>query len=161
MDKNNLDKTPKPNERIGEYLRRIRKAMRLTQEEVAQLGGIHKQTVIKIEARQSTRLSQKTRKGFVYALKIPETYLDALVQDLEIFPIAQNVKICPQCWKPGTQPEPQWLDLRAKYCFLCGEGLRDRCECGRAIADWHYAFCPFCGKGLNKNRQTIDKLLNL
>lgn len=142
-----FDKTPKPDENLSEYLRRIRKAMNLTQEEVAQLGGMHKQTVIKVESGKTSRLNQKTRNGFVYALKIPETYLDALT-GLEITSVAQMIKICPRCWKPGTQPEPQWLDLRAKYCFLCGKVLRDRCDCGRAIADWHYSFCPYCGKGL-------------
>jgi transcriptional regulator with XRE-family HTH domain len=148
MDTTNLDKAPNPQESLGDYLRRVRKAMNLTQEEVANRGGIHKQTLLKIEAGQSGKLSQKTRQGLVYALKIPEEYLIALMENKEALEIPRTLKICPRCWPAGTPPETQWLDLRAKYCFLCGGGLRDRCECGRSIADWRYAFCPYCGKGL-------------
>jgi transcriptional regulator with XRE-family HTH domain len=142
------DKTPQPEETLGGYLRRIRKMMNLTQEEVAQIGGLHKQTLIKIEAGKTVRLNTKTRNGLIYALKIPEVYLDALLGETKEISLPTAIKICPRCWKPGKQPEAPWLDLRAKYCFLCGTGLRSSCSCGREISDWHYTFCPFCGKGL-------------
>ncbi|MEG3438712.1 helix-turn-helix domain-containing protein [Pannus brasiliensis CCIBt3594] len=148
MDMPDLDKAPRPEESLGNYLRRVRKAMNLTQEEVASAGGLHKQTLLKIEAGKSSKLSKKTRQGLVYALKIPEEYLNAFRENAEALPIPRTLKICPKCWQVGTRPETQWLDLRSKYCFLCGGGLRDRCDCGQTIADWRYAFCPYCGKGL-------------
>jgi transcriptional regulator with XRE-family HTH domain len=148
MDTENFDKTPQSGESLGAYLRRVRKGMNLTQEEIAKIGGIHKQTILKIEAGKSGKLSEKTRQGLVYALKIPEEYLNAVVGSQEGVEIPRTLKICPRCWQVGTQPETQWLDLRSKYCFLCGGGLRDRCDCGQTIADWRYAFCPYCGKGL-------------
>jgi transcriptional regulator with XRE-family HTH domain len=148
MDIANFDRTPRVNETLASYLRRIRVGMNLTQEEVATIGGIHKQTILKIEAGKSGKLSKKTRQGLVYALKIPEEYLDAVGEGKETLEIPRTLKICPRCWQVGTRPETNWLDLRSKYCFLCGGELRDRCDCGRTIADWRYAFCPYCGKGL-------------
>ena len=108
-------------------------------------AGIHHQSIGKLERGLTNRLNAKTKKGLAYALSIPEEYLEALSRGIAVTQ-TQTLKICPHCWQSGTPPEPQWLDVRAKYCFLCGTALRQSCgSCREPLISFKHRFCPFCG----------------
>ena len=48
--------------------------------------------------------------------------------------------------RSGTTPDQMWTDLRSKYCFACGTGLRNRCiSCNEPIMSLKFKFCPYCG----------------
>jgi Double zinc ribbon len=71
--------------------------------------------------------------------------LDAVVKKVPVATISA-LKFCPQCWTPGTTPDPMWTDLRSKYCFACATALRNRCvDCQEPILSLKFKFCPYCG----------------
>jgi hypothetical protein len=118
----------------------------LSQKELAEKAGIHSQSVGKIERGQTTRLKQKPKNGLALALGVPEEYLEAAYKGKRVDAIA-TLKFCPQCWLPGTPPDPMWTSPRSKCCFACGTALCDRCSnCGESIASLKFRFCPYCGK---------------
>ena len=137
---------PKLEETLADYVARRRRRLSLSQAQLAKKAGIHVQTLGKIESGKTDRLATKTKSGLARALSTPEHYLEALVRGVEVTQV-QPLKICPQCWTPGTEAEAGWLEPRAEYCFLCGHGLRDRCsECNKPIDSLRYRFCPHCGQ---------------
>jgi transcriptional regulator with XRE-family HTH domain len=143
---NNPDnKIPQANESLGEYIRRLRTNMGLSQQEMAEKAKLHVQSVGKIESGKTTRLNGKTKTGLARVLGIAEEYLEAVCRGVPVVE-AQKIKMCPSCWSPSSDAEVIWLDRRSKYCFLCGGLLRDRCpHCGEAILSLKFRFCPYCG----------------
>ncbi len=140
------DWTPASGESLATYVRRVRIGLGLSQKELAEKAEIHPQSVGKIERGQTTRLKQKPKTGLALALEIPEEYLEAVCKGKPVDAIA-TLKFCPQCWVPGTLPDPIWTNPRSKYCFACGTTLCDRCSnCGEPIASLKFRFCPYCGK---------------
>ncbi|WP_228371306.1 zinc ribbon domain-containing protein [Trichormus azollae] len=80
------------------------------------------------------------------ALPIPQEYLDAVVKQIPLETVTA-LKYCPQCWIPGTAPDPMWTSLRSKYCFAYGTSLRSRCRsCNEPIMLLTFRFCPYCGQ---------------
>ncbi|MDX2239433.1 MAG: zinc ribbon domain-containing protein [Leptolyngbyaceae cyanobacterium bins.302] len=139
------DLAPNPDESLAQYLRRLRQVCGLSQKEVVAKAGIHLQSLGKIERGKTVKLNQKTRSGLAYALNIPVEYLEAVGRGGAV-EAASALKFCPHCWVPGTSPEPMWLDLRSKHCFLCGTVLRNRCiSCNEPITSLQHRFCPYCG----------------
>jgi DNA-binding XRE family transcriptional regulator len=139
------DLAPIPDESLAQYLRRLRQIRGLGQQEVVAKAGIHLQSLGKIERGKTVKLNQKTRSGLAYALNIPVEYLEAAGRGGSV-EVASALKLCPHCWVLGTSPEPMWLDLRSKHCFLCGTGLRNRCiSCNEPITSLKHRFCPYCG----------------
>jgi DNA-binding XRE family transcriptional regulator len=139
------NKAPKPDESITQYLRRLRQILGISQRELASKAGVHPQSIGKLERGITSKLNQKTRNGLAYALAIPVEYLDAVCKGLAVTEIGA-LKFCPQCWTPGTAPDPLWTNLRSKYCFACGSQLRDRCSnCKELIQSLKFRFCPYCG----------------
>jgi DNA-binding XRE family transcriptional regulator len=140
------DVVPNPSEPLGQYIQRVRDSMRLTQLELSIKAGIHIQTIRKIESGATSRLSQKCRSGLAAALGIPQEYLDAVVKQISLETVTA-LKYCPQCWIPGTTPDPMWTSLRSKYCFACGTSLRSQCRsCNEPIMSLKFRFCPYCGE---------------
>jgi DNA-binding XRE family transcriptional regulator len=132
-------------EGLANYIQRLRGQLSLTQKELSEKAGIHIQTIRKIEGGQTSRLNQKAKGGLAVALRIPVEYLDAAVRKVIPETIA-TLKFCPKCWTPGTTPDQMWTDLRSKYCFSCGTGLRNRCaDCNEPIMSLKFKFCPYCG----------------
>lgn len=140
------DKLPIDGETLAQYVRRVRTSLKNSQGEMAAKAGIHIQSLGKIESGKTTRLNTKTKAGLSKGLGIPENYLDAVCRGRSMTQVIA-LKICPHCWKPGTEAEPIWLELRSKYCFLCGTLLRDRCtRCSEPIISLKFRFCPYCGQ---------------
>ncbi|MCU0536303.1 MAG: zinc ribbon domain-containing protein [Hydrococcus sp. Prado102] len=140
------DKLPIDGETLAQYVRRVRASLKNSQGEIAAKAGIHIQSLGKIESGKTTRLNAKTKAGLSGALGIPENYLDAVCKGASVTQVI-TLKICPHCWKPGTEADPIWFDLRSKYCFLCGTLLRDRCmRCNEPIMSLKFKFCPYCGQ---------------
>ncbi|WP_449415978.1 helix-turn-helix domain-containing protein [Phormidium nigroviride] len=136
---------PSLNESLASYVLRVRQQLRLSQQEVSQIAGIHLQSLGKIERGLTKRVNQKTLKGLALALQVPFDYLDALSKGL---PVATTtaLKFCPSCWMPGTTPDPMWIHVRAQFCCLCGTQLISRCpSCDEPISSMKFRFCPFCG----------------
>ena len=77
-------KTPKPEETVGEYLRRLRESANISQQELAEAAGIHLQSLGKLERGLTKRLNSKTKKGLAIALNIPEEYLEALLNGTSV-----------------------------------------------------------------------------
>ena len=139
------DAVPKAEETLAQYIQRLRAANPSTQKELSEKAGIHIQTIRKIEAGLTNRLNQKAKSGLAAALGIPQDYLDAVVKKVPLDTITA-LKFCPQCWIPGTTPDPMWSDLRSKYCFSCATALRNRCiDCQEPILSLKFKFCPYCG----------------
>ena len=139
------DAAPQPEESLAKYIQRLRAECTTTQKELSLKAGIHIQTIRKIEAGLTNRLSQKAKSGLAAALGIPQDYLDAVVKKVPLATITA-LKFCPQCWTPGTTPDPMWSDLRSKYCFACATALRNRCiDCHEPIMSLKFKFCPYCG----------------
>lgn len=137
---------PQVEETLAQYVRRVRISLDLSQEAMAVRAKIHPQSLVRIESGKTTRLSQKTKGGLAQALGIPENYLDAISRGVPITEV-QQLKICPNCWQPGTEADPMWLDHRSNYCFRCGDRLRDRCtNCQSFIPSLKFRFCPYCGQ---------------
>ena len=137
---------PNPTESLGAYIRRLRGTLGFNQKELADKVGVHVQSIGKLERGITTRLNHKTKKGLARALGIPVEYLDASIHGT---PIEANatIKFCPQCWVPGTAPDPLWLSFRAKYCFACATPLSSHCSrCQEPILSLKHRFCPYCGQ---------------
>jgi transcriptional regulator with XRE-family HTH domain len=143
---NPLDNLPKLSESLAEYVRRVRTGMNMSQAELATRSGIHLQSVGKIESGKTTRLSSKTKAGLSRVLQVSESDLEAVCKGVPVA-LVQQLKFCPNCWIPGTEAEPMWLHVRAKYCFACGTALRDRCiSCSEPMTSTKHRFCAYCGK---------------
>lgn len=138
-------KTPKPGESLAGYVLRLRKALNLTQFELAHQSGIHSRSVGKIERGLTVKINRRTLQGLAIALGVPQEYLDAVTKGEEV-PLVTGVKFCPQCWNPGNPADPIWSNIRAKYCYLCGTQLRTNCtNCGELVLSLRHRFCPLCG----------------
>jgi DNA-binding XRE family transcriptional regulator len=136
---------PKPEELLGKYVQRQRWRLGLTQKDVATKAGIHPQSLGKLERGKTNQLNHKTRKGLAYALQVPLEYLEAICKGIPV-EVDKVLNFCPQCWTPGTVPDPMWLDLRSKFCFACGTQLRHQCSrCDQPITSLKHRFCPYCG----------------
>ena len=145
----NSQQVPTPGESLAAYVYRQRTRLGLSQQEVAAKAGIHAQSIGKIERGQTTTLKQKTRQGLAYALDISEAHLEAAYKGITVEETGV-LKFCPQCWKPGSQPDPIWLNVHAQYCFRCGSALRHTCaECSAPITSLKHRFCPYCGTPYN------------
>ena len=140
------DQAPKPGESIAEYVRRLREGLGLTQKQVALKADLHVQSLGKLERGKTTKLNRKTINGLAYALQVPGEYLESVYKGSSL-EVAHAVKFCPKCWVPGTPPDALWTNVRAKFCFECGERLRNRCDsCSELITSLKHRFCPFCGQ---------------
>lgn len=138
-------KSPNANETVGDYVKRMRLMLGLNQKELAAIAGIHLQSVGKIERGLTTKLNSHSKSGLANALQVPVEYLEAVCRGTPIVAVSQ-LKFCAPCWTPGTPPDPLWMEVRAKYCFLCGSALRERCiHCQERITSLKHRFCPFCG----------------
>jgi len=131
---------------LAEYCLGRREELGYSQAKLSELAGIKNlETIGRIERGKTTRLSSKTRSGLAKVFGVSEDYLDALIAGRSPIEL-ETLKICPSCWQPGQIPERAWLDPRAKYCFICGGPLTDRCSnCGEPLSDIKHRFCPFCG----------------
>jgi DNA-binding XRE family transcriptional regulator len=139
-------KNLKERESLAAYVLRIRKALNLTQFELASAAGIHPRSVGKIERGLTTKLNRKTIQGLAIGLGVPVEYLEATVKGKDVMEAPIAVKFCPQCWKPGSAADPMWGNIRAKFCYLCGTQLRASCaNCGELVVSLKYRFCPMCG----------------
>ena len=147
---------PNPEETLANYVRRVQMSLGMSQKELAERAGLHLQSVGKIERGQTTRLKQSPKSGLAYALNIPVEYLDAICKGVAVEAIAA-LKFCPQCWIPGTPPDPMWTNPRAKHCFACGSQLRDRCgNCKEPILSLKFRFCPYCGQAYKSNAPMLS-----
>lgn len=123
----------------------------MSQAETAHRAGIHLQSLGKIEAGRTTQLNSRTKGGLSRALQVSEEYLEAVCRGVPIVTV-QQLKICLNCWTPGTEAESMWLHPRAHYCFACGTALRDRClRCNEPITSLKHRFCPLCGWSYKEN----------
>lgn len=151
MFTNASNRLPKLGESLAEYVRRVRTGMSMSQAELATRSGIHLQSVGKIELGKTTRLSSKTKAGLSRVLQISEECLESVCKGVPVEAL-QLLKICPNCWTPGTEAESMWLHPRSKYCFACGTPLRDRClGCSELIASLKHRFCPLCGRSYKEH----------
>jgi len=141
------DFAPQPQESLQDYVRRLRSQRQLSQAQLSQAAGVHRQTLGKIESGVTQRLNHRARNGLALALAIPVEYLDAVCHGKPVTPGIQ-LKVCPRCWIPGSPPDPMWTDLRSQYCFACGTALLSRCQhCQEPILSLKFRFCPYCGTG--------------
>ncbi len=139
-------KAPQAGESLAAYVLRVRKALNLTQFELADAAGIHERSVGKIERGLTTKLSHKTLQGIAVGLGAPVEYLEAVIKGSEVKPV-QGIRFCPRCWKPGSATDEAWSNIKAKYCYLCGTQLRSSCtHCGELVVSFRYKFCAVCGK---------------
>lgn len=140
------ERVPNPGESLALYVRRVRTELRMSQVQVVEKAGIHLQSLGKIEAGKTSRLAAKTKTGLARALQVPQEYLEAVCQGVSVS-VVQQLKICSNCWMPGTEAELMWLDARSKYCFACGKTLQERCaNCNELITSLKHRFCPMCGQ---------------
>ncbi len=138
-------KTPRPQETMAGYVKRIRKNLKMTQFELAGAAGIHPRSVGKIERGHVTKVNHKTMVGLAMALGIPVEYLDAASKGNDIKSNI-GVKFCPHCWNPTNELQQQWSDVKAKFCYLCGTQLRTNCaNCGEMVMSLRHRYCPICG----------------
>lgn len=139
------DIVPNTGESLGNYVRRLRTGLGLSQTEVAAKAGIHAQSYGKLERDLTRTLNRRTKQGLASALGIPSDYLDAVCRGTDVSP-NQGIRFCPKCWQPGTPPDSLWLHSRAKYCYECGTQLREQCvSCNEQITSLKHRFCPYCG----------------
>lgn len=137
--------TPQPDESLADYVRRIRIELGMSQKELSIKAGIHLQSLGKIERQQTMRLNQKTLRGLAYGLEVPVEYLEAVIKGT-LVSVTASVKFCPVCWNPGATPDPMWIHVRAKFCFVCGTALRHSCpSCNQPVVSLRFRFCPYCG----------------
>ena len=138
--------SPIPGESLADYIRRLRLGLGLNQKEMAVKAGVHPQSIGKMERGKTVTLNHKTKNGLAQALGIPAEYLEAVCKGIPVEATAA-LKFCPNCWVPGTPPDPLWMTLRSKYCFACATELRSRCSrCHEPILSLKHRFCPFCGQ---------------
>jgi hypothetical protein len=113
---------------------------------VAQKAEIHLQSLGKIERGQTRSLNRHTLSRLSVALQVPVDYLEAVARG-QTEALGPSLQFCPQCWQPGTTPDPLWTDARAQFCFLCGTSLQNCCVgCGEKLVSLTFRFCPFCGQ---------------
>jgi DNA-binding XRE family transcriptional regulator len=137
---------PLPMESLANYIKRLRVDLKMSQNDVARAAGIHLHSLGKIERGITTRLNSHTRRGLAIALSIPQEYLEAISKGEMVSTTLSFIKFCPQCWTPGTPTDPIWIDVRSKYCFMCGVPLRSHCEsCGKSVTSVKHSYCPYCG----------------
>ena len=60
--------SPLPQEPLGEYIKRLRVKLKMSQNQLAVAAGIHLHSLGKIERGITTRLNHKTRRGLARAL---------------------------------------------------------------------------------------------
>lgn len=138
--------SPQPHESLQQYVRRLRSSRHLSQAQLSQAAGVHRQTIGKIEKGITQRLNQRARSGLAHALAIPVEYLDAVCDGAPVPPTPVQLKVCPRCWVPGSPPDSLWRDLRSHYCFACGTALLKGCpQCQEPIGSLKFRFCPYCG----------------
>ncbi|NJN38874.1 MAG: helix-turn-helix domain-containing protein [Acaryochloridaceae cyanobacterium CSU_3_4] len=143
---------PNPGESLAEYVRRLRLGLGINQKELAAKAGIHLQSIGKMERGITTKLNHKTKNGLACALGVPAEYFDAVCRGIAVEATAA-LKFCPDCWVPGTAPDPLWMHLRAKYCFACAAELRSHCSrCKEPILSLKHRFCPYCGRSYKSNQ---------
>ena len=156
MNPKETNKAPNPSENLANYIKRLRNSLDLSQQELADKAGLHLQSIGKIERGKTNRLSAKAKRGLAYALSIPTEYLTAAIKGAPVISV-KTIKICPQCWSAGTEPEPIWRELRSRYCFMCGTQLRDRCpNCQEFITSFTHRFCPFCGTNYKRTASVAE-----
>ena len=149
--------TPRQEESLGDYIKRLRTALNMSQNELASLAGIHLHSLGKIERGITTRLSQKTRRGLAKVLSVPTDYLRALSKGDEVTESVASIKFCPQCWVPGTPTESIWADIRSLYCFMCGTELLSHClKCEKSVISFKHSYCPYCGFYYKLSRQETN-----
>ncbi|KPQ31228.1 MAG: Double zinc ribbon/Helix-turn-helix domain [Phormidesmis priestleyi Ana] len=145
---------PKPGESLADYVHRLRSALGMSQQAVAEKSSIHAQSIGKIERGHTTVLKAKTKRGLAYALDVPEAHLEAAAKGIAVEETGA-LKFCPQCWQPGNAPDPMWLHVHAHYCFRCGSSLRHRCvQCDSPITSLKHRFCPYCGTAYTTPEKT-------
>jgi transcriptional regulator with XRE-family HTH domain len=71
-------KSPNASEPVGDYVKRMRLMIGLSQKELAAVAGIHLQSVGKIERGLTTKLSSHSKSGLANALQVPVEYLEAV-----------------------------------------------------------------------------------
>ncbi|BAY87905.1 XRE family transcriptional regulator (plasmid) [Calothrix parasitica NIES-267] len=143
MDNFNI---PLPQETVGNYIKRLRVELKMSQNQLANASGIHLHSLGKIERGITTKLSHKTRRGLARALSIPSEYLEAICNGSDLPQPFISIKFCPQCWIPGTPTEPIWNDIRSLHCFMCGHELISHClKCGKSVRTFQHSYCPYCG----------------
>jgi DNA-binding XRE family transcriptional regulator len=139
-------KVPQQEETLGGYIKRLRLELKMSQNDLSKSAGIHLHSLGKIERDITTRLNHKTCHLLARALSIPVEYLEAVCKREKITTTTECIKFCPQCWIPGTPPEPIWNDIRSKHCFLCGFELMSHClKCERSVTSFKHSYCPYCG----------------
>jgi hypothetical protein len=112
---------------------------------LAAIAKIHLQSLGKIERGLTAKLSSHSKAGLASALQVPVEYLEAVSRGTSIEPISM-LKFCPSCLTLGNPADPMWMDVMAKFCFLCGGKLSDRCtHFQQTISSLKHRFCPFCG----------------
>ena len=137
--------SPHADESLGDYVKRLRSGLGLTQRELADSAGIHLQSVGKIERGRTVKLNSRSKTALAAAMLVPVEYLEAICRGTPVETVSQ-LKFCPRCWTPGTPPNSMWMVERSQFCFLCGFRLRDRCRhCQEPITSLKHRFCPFCG----------------
>ena len=137
--------SPHADESLGDYVKRLRSSLGLTQRQLADSAGIHLQSVGKIERGRTVKLNSRSKTAIAAALQVPTEYLEAICRGTPVETVSQ-LKFCARCWTPGTPPNSLWMVARSKFCFLCGSGLRERCRhCQEPITSLKHRFCPFCG----------------
>lgn len=145
MNKTEQHNEPNPTENLADYVKKLRTSLGMSQQELADKAGLHLQSIGKIERGKTNKLNLKAKRGLAYALSIPIEYLDVVVKGIPVTAI-KTLKICPNCWNGGDEPEPMWTEARSHYCFICGTQLRERCpNCQTPISSYTHRFCPFCG----------------
>lgn len=138
-------KVPQTGEPLAQYICRMRKDAKLSQQQLADLAGIHLQSLGKLERGKTHRINQKTLAGLATALSIPIEYLDAVCFGKPVS-LVETKKFCPDCWTPDSEPDPTWTLHRANYCLICGSSLRSTCsKCSQPLASFTHKFCPLCG----------------
>lgn len=148
---------PTPGESLADYVKRVRTSLSLTQKELAAKAGIHLQSLGKIERGRTAKLNRHSQNGLAYALQIPVEYLAAICRGTPVAASA-SLKFCPHCWVPGTPPESIWMEVRTKYCFLCGSQLQQRCrQCNEPITSLKHRFCPYCGTAYKLDSSPTSK----
>ena len=144
---------PKPGESLADYVHRLRSALGISQQAVADKSGIHAQSIGKIERGHTTVLKAKTKRGLAYALDVPEAHLEAAAKGIAVEETGA-LKFCPQCWQPSNAPDPMWLHVHAHYCFRCGSELRHACiQCDAPITSLKHRFCPYCGTAYKASKR--------
>ncbi len=105
-------KTPRPQESLADYIKRIRSHLGMTQFDLADAAGIHSRSLGKIERGLTLKINRRTLQGLAHALGISTEYLDAVTHGTEVSQV-QGVRFCPQCWNPGAPADPIWGQVGA------------------------------------------------